>query len=448
MAIGNKKEPLLLLLGDLVLLVLSLYLTLVFRYGSEFNYLIWISHIEPFAYLFLAWVFSFFVAGLYEKHTVIFKSRLPSIIFNTQIVNSIIAVLFFYFIPYFGITPKTNLFVYLVTSFILIAVWRLYVFPNLGSDRKQKGLLISSGKELRELYDEVNNNKKYGLEFVSYIDLDKVDAIDFNEDILREVYEKEVSIIAADINDGKVGPLLPHLYNLIFSKIHFIQTHKVYEDIFDRVPLSLLRYNWFLENISLSPHTFFDAMKRVMDICISLVLGILSLVLYPFVWIAIKLDDGGPVFIMQERIGQNGKITRAYKFRSMSRNELDLSKGAENKVTRVGKFLRNTRIDELPQLWSVIKGDISLIGPRPEVPSGVNYYKDQVPFYNVRHLIKPGLTGWAQMYHEKHPHHGFDVEETKNKLSYDLYYIKNRSFILDLKIALRTIKTLLSREGR
>ena len=120
----------------------------------------------------------------------------------------------------------------------------------------------------------------------------------------------------------------------------------------------------------------------------------------------------------------------------------------ELRVTKFGNFLRKTRLDEFPQLFSVIKGDISLIGPRPELPSLVKHYTEEIPYYNVRHLIKPGLSGWAQIYHEAHPHHGVDTLETKNKLSYDLYYIKNRSFLLDLKIALHTLRTLVSIAGR
>ena len=118
-----------------------------------------------------------------------------------------------------------------------------------------------------------------------------------------------------------------------------------------------------------------------------------------------------------------------------------------NKVTKVGSFLRKTRIDELPQLWNVVKGDVSLIGPRPEFPDPVKHYAEEIPYYNIRHVIKPGLSGWAQIYGE-HPHHGIGVEETRNKLSYDLYYIKHRSFLLDLKIALRTIKVLITFVGR
>jgi lipopolysaccharide/colanic/teichoic acid biosynthesis glycosyltransferase len=117
------------------------------------------------------------------------------------------------------------------------------------------------------------------------------------------------------------------------------------------------------------------------------------------------------------------------------------------KITRVGRFLRASRIDELPQLWNVLRGDISLIGPRPELPNLVNLYEKEISFYNVRHLIKPGLSGWAQLYQKTPPKFATDYVETKIKLSYDLYYIKNRSFWLDIKIALKTLKTLLSRSG-
>jgi lipopolysaccharide/colanic/teichoic acid biosynthesis glycosyltransferase len=119
-----------------------------------------------------------------------------------------------------------------------------------------------------------------------------------------------------------------------------------------------------------------------------------------------------------------------------------------NKITKVGGFLRKSRLDEIPQLWNVWRGDLSLIGPRPELPALAKVYEKEVPYYNVRHLIPPGLSGWAQLYHENHPHQGVNVEETKNKLSYDLYYVKNRSLMLDLKITLKTIKALLSRTGK
>jgi lipopolysaccharide/colanic/teichoic acid biosynthesis glycosyltransferase len=186
-----------------------------------------------------------------------------------------------------------------------------------------------------------------------------------------------------------------------------------------------------------------------MDIIISLPLLLFALVIFPFVAIALKLDDGGSIFGHQIRIGKNNKLIWILKFRTMLFNDNGAweKKGLENRLTRVGNFLRKTRLDEFPQVWNVLKGDMSLIGPRPEFPEAVKHYTEELPYYNVRHLIKPGLSGWAQLYGE-HPHHGTDVNKTKNKLSYDLYYIKNRSFLLDLKIALRTLKTLASIAGR
>jgi len=185
-----------------------------------------------------------------------------------------------------------------------------------------------------------------------------------------------------------------------------------------------------------------------MDIMIGFMLGVFSLALYPFVYLAIKLDDGGKVFILQRRVGRNNNTIKLLKFRTMDfDDEGKWETGAVNNVTRVGEFLRKTRVDELPQLWNVLGGSISLVGPRPEFPEPAHHYNKEIPYYNIRYLIKPGLSGWAQILHENHPHHGTDIEETTIKLSYDLYYVKNRSVTLDLQIALKTVKTLLSRSG-
>ncbi|MBX4215891.1 sugar transferase, partial [Candidatus Parcubacteria bacterium] len=314
--------------------------------------------------------------------------------------------------------------------------------------KKETAILIGAGEEMRELKDEVNGNQRYNLRFISSIDLDQIEGIDFKQEILDRVYAEDVSVVVIDIKNERIEPILPHLYNLIFKNVRFIDLYKVYEEIFDRIPLSLVRYNWFLENVSASRHALYDFAKRAMDVTIALVLGVLSLVLYPFVMLAILLDDKGPIFIRQERVGKNGRPITIVKFRSMSGvDQGDEALRSAQTVTRVGKFLRKSRIDELPQLWNVLAGDISLIGPRPELPSLVRHYSDAIPYYHIRHVLEPGLSGWAQLYHQTHPHHGADVEETRNKLSYDLYYIKNRSFVLDLNIALKTVKTLLLRAG-
>jgi len=450
MSLFKRNEALVLLLGDLFFFVISLWVTLFVRYGSLPNEELFLTHLEPFAVLFLVWILVFYIAGLYEKHTVILKNRLPQILARTQLTNSGLAVAFFYLVPYFGITPKTNLFLYLFISSAIILAWRMYGYFVLGRGPVNNAILIGSGSEMRELLNEVNNNKIYNLHFISSVDLNRADETGFWKEIVAKIYSEDVSVIAIDLANENVEPVLPHLYNMIFANIRFIDMHKIYEDIFDRVPLSLLRYNWFLENISTTPRAAYDAMKRIMDITLSLLLFTLSLVIYPFVYIAIKLDDGGEIFITQERVGEGNKPIRIYKFRTMSRNDQGEYENGEraNVVTEVGSFLRRSRIDELPQLFNVLKGDLSLIGPRPELPPLARRYAEEISYYNVRHLIKPGLSGWAQIYHDTHPHHEVATEETKNKLSYDLYYIKNRSFLLDVKIALRTLKTLISMAGR
>ena len=447
MTFSGKKEALYLFAGDLVGFCVALWLMLFVRYQELPRGVVFLEHIQPFSILFAVWVLVFFIAGLYERHTLPLQSKLPSVILNAQIVNTLVAITFFYLIPYFGITPKTNLFIYLVISFVVILVWRIEGQRFLMVKEKQNAILIGESEEARELRQEVNNNPRYGIKFVSSIDLNTIQDLDFQEEILKTVYSEGVSIIAADLRSENVEPILPHFYNLIFSNVHFIDMYKIYEDIFNRIPLSLVKHNWFLENVSTTHNPTFDFLKRAMDIILSLVLGLISLVVYPFCFLAIKLDDGGPVFFVQDRIGKNNKIIKVIKFRSFKVHNNPDGVATNNETTKVGAFLRRTRIDELPQLWNVLKDDLSLIGPRPEIPSLVKLYEKEVPYYNIRHLIKPGLSGWAQLYHNSPPKFNPDNNETKKKLSFDLYYIKNRSFVLDVKIALKTLKALLSRSG-
>lgn len=444
----TKREALTLFLGDIFFFIFSLWVTLYIRFGELPSMDRFSTHLVPFSVLFVVWVLVYFIAGLYEKHTLILKSKLPSVIFNAEIINSIFAIVFFYTIPYFGIAPKTILFIYLFISFVLSVLWRMYGIGFLGAKERQPALLIGSGAEMKELLEEVNGNSRYGINFVSSVDIDEIDSIDIQTDIITPIYSNEIKIIAVDFSHSQISPLLPHLYNLIFSKVRFIDSHRIYEDIFDRIPLSLVTYSWFLENISVSPKFTYDFLKRTMDFIIAFVLGIISLIFYPFVWLAIKLDDGGGLFIKQERIGQNNHNINILKFRTMSLNDGgEGNSDRQKKITKIGRYLRVSRIDELPQLWNVLVGDISLIGPRPELPNLVKLYEKEISFYNVRHLIKPGLSGWAQLYQKTPPKFSTDYDQTKIKLSYDLFYIKNRSFWLDIKIALKTIRELVSRRG-
>ncbi len=440
MSTSKYKEPLLLLTGDLIVLIASLWLSLFFRSFEFPGSSLFFEHLAPFGVLFVLWGIVYYIAGLYDKHILVLRSQLLGILFNTQVVNSFIAVLFFYLIPFAGITPKTILLFFLIISFGLLALWRMYGRTLIGSRRKELALLIGSGEESRQLWRVVNTNKNYNLKFHSMVDIESLGTIDFDEEVIRTVYSNNITTIVVDLKNDKIATILPKLYNLIFFKIKFIDIYRVYEDIFDRIPLSLVGYSWFLENISSSTHIGYDFLKRLMDIVVGTVAALVSLLFYPFVIIAIYLEDRGPIFIFQERIGRGNTLIRIAKFRTMN-NPID------KQITKVGSFLRATRIDELPQLWSILAGSLSLVGPRPELPALVQHYEKEIPYYSVRHLIKPGLSGWAQIKDYNAPRVVADVQKTKSKLSYDLYYLKNRSFILDLKIALRTLKTLLSRSG-
>lgn len=440
-SIVNKKEPLILFFGDFAVLYLSVWVTLMLRHFDFPAYSEVIAHLQPFSILFVAWIFVIYVAGLYDRMNVDIKRNLPRALFNTQIVNIILAVVFFYFSPSFAIAPKTTLFIYLVVSLGLLMLWRIYIYPRIYSGTKNKAILIARGSEMRELLETINGGN-YSYYFSSYVDLDKLDSIDVQRDIVELVYSDDAKTIVVDTEDDAIIPILDHLYNLMFSKVNFVDMHILYEQIFGKIPLSIVKHGWFLKNVNTERHVIYDGVKRVFDVIFALIIGLISLIFYPIVWALIKLDDGGSIFYTQERIGQDNKKILIYKFRSMA--EID----GKKEVTKIGKFLRNVRIDELPQILNVLKGDLSLIGPRPEKNDLVAIYAEQIPYYKVRHLIKPGLSGWAQIYHDAHPHHAVDINETKNKLSYDLFYVKNRSLFLDLEIGLKTLRTIFLRKGR
>jgi exopolysaccharide biosynthesis polyprenyl glycosylphosphotransferase len=448
MSVIRRKEPFLLFVGDIIVLYASLFLALSIRNGDFPDIEIFNLHLAPFSILFVVSILVNFIFGLYEKHTLIFKNRLPVTLLNVQIINAIIGIAFFYFIPFYSITPKVILFIYITVSLMLMSLWRMFLSPKLGPKRTQRALIVGDTKETEELYEEVNHNSRYHLIFTGIL-RPSSDAQTTVKEISDYILKNKISLVVIDTRHVKLLNVVPELYNFTLSGVMFFDVSKMYESIFDRVPISLVGKMWFVENMSaVAPKFIYDSLKRSFDIFISLVLGIISIFLYPFIMLIMKIEDkDNVIFTFQPRIGQNNKLINIIKFRTMKIAN-DNGNTVGNKVTKFGSYMRKLRIDELPQLWNVIKGDLSLIGPRPELPKYVEKYSNEIPYYSLRHSIKPGLSGWAQIYHQEHPHHGVDIEETRNKLSYDLFYIKNRSLLLDLKIALRTIKVLLTFVGR
>lgn len=445
MRIVSPRDSLFLFVGDIIFFTLALWMSLLVRFGEIPNGELFMLHLSPFFIMFLIWAIVFVISDLYGVESLIFKHTLPKTIFQAQSWNSLLAVLFFYFIPYFGITPKTILFIDLLFSFILIFLWRLYVSKTLYRGRSESALLIGNAAESQELRQVLEKSTGSHLSIVNselpeggVVPVDSTKLVDY-------VDRYSVSLLVLDFRGKEVETMASHLYRFLFSKVKFLDFQALYEEVFGRVPLSLVSDRWVLENISYHPKRAYTIGKRIMDIFIAGALGALSTLLYPFVALLIKLDDGGPVFIAQERVGKDGELIRLLKFRTMQSNDLNKPTVLDDpRITRVGEFLRRTRIDELPQLWAVVRGDLSLVGPRPELPHFVEQYRKEIPFYDVRHIIQPGLSGWAQIRYDVP---AYSAETNAKKLAYELYYIKNRSFFLDLRIALKTIKTLLSRKG-
>lgn len=453
----RTRELAILLAGDVVAFSLSLWFTLFLRYFEIPSWQLLHAHLGPFFILGGVWLFVFYVAGLYDKHTVFLKSLLFSRIVNTQIVNMLVAMLLFIVVP-FGIAPKTNLVLYIIISTVIIAVWRLKLFNHFSPRNKHKAILIADGEEAIELVDEINNNDRYNYSFVRIIDESAAtETADFEEKLLSLIDKENIQIIVANPRGEHIERVLPSIFDLAFLRFEFVflDFYKVYEDTFDRVPLSALRYDWFITHVSQSKSLVYDFFKRVFDIIAGLILGALLLIMLPFIVLAMRMEGKGPVFITQNRIGRFNAPVTVYKIRTMSENlsasstwtTEDAKQG--NQITRVGAVLRKASIDEFPQCLNIIKGEMSLIGPRNDIAGLSARLASEIPYYNIRNFVKPGITGWAQT----HQYYMGDnispqsIEETRMRLSYDLFYVKNRSFKLDLEIALRTLKTLLSRFG-
>jgi sugar transferase (PEP-CTERM system associated) len=187
--------------------------------------------------------------------------------------------------------------------------------------------------------------------------------------------------------------------------------------------------------------------RRLLSFAVSFTALLICLPFLPLIILAVRLSSPGPILFSQTRVGQRGRLFTAYKFRTMLENAE--SQGAvwatkdDPRVTAIGRFLRSTRIDEIPQLWNVLRGEMAFVGPRPERPEFVQWLSKEIPFYDLRHMIRPGITGWAQVRYR----YGASLEETKHKLEYDLYYIKHQSIGLDLLIMFETIKTIILRRG-
>lgn len=440
MIIRHTPGRLLLLIADCCILFGSLYLALTLRTGHLPETPFFLSFIPPFILITIVSVSIFYSYGLYDKPSLRLIRELSKRIFTSQILAALGAVIIFYSLPTLGIAPKTILLLYVVISSILMSVWRHYAFSIVLRYKKQKSIIIGSGETFRRLVEELTRNPHTGITLISAIDVDTYDM----SKVLTVLQSTKPNSVIIDMRDERIKPYFGHFYTEVFEGSAVLDIVDVYENVFDMVPLEIINQEWVFRYISVSHR--YNGFKRFLDLLLAVPAYILSLPLYPFIYLAIKIEDGGPLFFVHNRVGKRGKLIPIYKFRTME-NKPTNEKNETKKISKVGGFLRKTRLDELPQLWNIVRGDVSLIGPRPEAPSLVEEYSKTIPFYDIRHVVRPGLSGWAQVQQHEAPKFGVDVKQTTTKLAYDLYYLEHSSLMLDLAIILKTFKVLLSKSG-
>jgi lipopolysaccharide/colanic/teichoic acid biosynthesis glycosyltransferase len=453
MTFGRRYALALLFAGDVAIFALSLWATLMLRYGGLPTEDVLEAYAGTFSFLFATWVLVFYMAGLYGKQVLLFRSELPRVLFRTQVFNIVLAALLFFFLPQVGIAPKTTLAIYLGISLLGIFIWRLAIFPRMTNPRtREKAALIGEGPEVEQLVHEVNNNPRYHLEFAAVVRPAEISQKGLDA-FADELASKEISLLVIDADHQASRIVLPAIYRMTFieQRFQYADFYQVYEEVFDRVPLSLLRYDWFLKNIALADASIYAVLKRCIDIVGGVLMGVVTIVAAPFVYIALRLEGPGELFITQERLGQGGTRMRVYKFRSMRFNNSAskewVGEEKQNSVTRVGNILRKSSLDEFPQFINILKGELSLVGPRNDIEGLGKRLGEEIPYYSVRYVAKPGITGWAQINQRYEPGQlsPQSVEETRMRLAYDFYYIKHRSLALDLVIALKTVKRMFFR---
>lgn len=450
-------KKMLLLLGDIGLLFGSLALTLRLRFGY-LDQKLWQSHFWPFTIIFILWLIVFFINGLYEIRKVRNDYKFYGQLVNNLLVNVLIAFSFFYFIlgRFSDIKPQTVLIILIIIFAILWILWRKIFFSLISSAKLSNNLvIIGISPESLLLAEEVITKPHlgYGLKLFFNPDFssipEKFQIIPVKKDLVElknELIKYKIDTIVV-VNNPKYSPeVARHLFESIDLNVNYFNLTDFYEKITGKILISSLERSWFFENLSQKNNRLFSLIKRFYDLLFASVFGLVSLIFLPILALAIKLESKGPLIYKQNRVGLKGQEFYAYKFRSMI-IDAEKNTGAQwavakdKRVTKVGKFIRKSRIDEIPQFWNILKGEMSFVGPRPERPEFVETLKKEIPFFNERHLVKPGLTGWAQI---NFPY-GASVEDAKEKLQYDLFYIKNQSIALDISIILKTINTIFNR---
>ncbi|MFY9493256.1 MAG: sugar transferase [Minisyncoccia bacterium] len=463
-----QAKKIIILMGDILFLYLALLATVYLRYSgvsglassnyttADFFYI----HAQAFTPLMLVWLVVFYIHNLYEitsaKNTLEFYGGLA----RSLIVNFLAAVLWFYFAGSSEVAPKTNLFIYFAVFSLLFVLWRGQINRILKKNLLVKTAVVSWDERGAVLAIKLNQNPQIGYKVDFLVGPQQAFANQIHHQHLPQILNppRQVDIaslvnsqgIRAFIIDDKFldqSSLTSSLYNFV-GHVEVANLSKFSERVWRKVDLNNVDHVWFLNNFASGRRTFYEGVKRVLDFGVVLALFIPSAALGVLVAVLTKLEDSGPVFYKQVRVGRQGRSFTLVKFRTM---RTDAEAGGaqwttpnDARITKVGRLLRKTRLDELPQLINILKGEMSFVGPRAERPEFHELLTKEIPFYDRRYLVKPGLTGWAQINYT----YGSSVEDTREKLAYDFYYLKNRSFIFDVGIILKTVNIVLAGLGR
>ena len=396
---------------------------------------------------------------LYDLRTLADRRNLVVGLIQALGASSLILAVLYYWLPSLiigrGVFVIASVFVIL-----LVAGWRLaFEWFALRVGPAERLLIVGTGRGAvalaRELFE---HRQELGVELVGFVDADpklvgtsliNPGVVGTIDDIPAIVRERSVDRVVVSLADARGKLPMDGLLNMKLNDgVQFDHLASVYEEYTGKIAVENLRPSWLIFSQGFSKSRVLAVAKRGMDVLVALIGLVMLAPVIALVAIAVRLTSSGPAFYRQRRVGHHGRVFVIHKFRSM-RADAEAATGAvwsvENdpRVTPVGRFLRRTRLDEVPQLWNVLVGDMSIVGPRPERPEFVADLTAQIPFYGQRHVVRPGVTGWAQIRHS----YGSSVDDALHKLQYDLFYIKHMSIALDLFICLETLKTVLVRRG-
>ncbi|MCL5278253.1 MAG: exopolysaccharide biosynthesis polyprenyl glycosylphosphotransferase [Deltaproteobacteria bacterium] len=432
---NDTSRPKLMILGagDIFLMYLSLVTTLVIRYRAGAYHELVRYHLLPFSILFVLWMVIFSLAGFYDlknlKNSLTFKKNFSFLMLAILLTG----IMFFYAAPAFGVSPKTNLLLLIAIFGITDYAWRhIYNIVLVTTMTPLDITIIGAHRDIDTLVDYIRSNPQLGYRIGQWIEsIDRSFA-----DRLRHT---DLLVIPDYIKRDRT--LIKIIYNTMFRGIDVKDVSAFYEEIFGKIPISELEESWLIENLA-AQHTMFDSIKRPVELLAAVLAAMALSPVFAGIFAGIRLTSRGSAIYRQERVGRYEKRFVLYKFRTMVPDAEAAgprwAQDDDRRITPLGRLLRRTHLDELPQLINVIKGDLSFVGPRPERPEFVEQLKKRVPYYEVRHIVKPGITGWAQINYR----YAASVHDTYEKLQYDIYYLKKRSLVFDMIIILKTLKTL------